>query len=334
MHLRTAPTIPTKHLDALIHSTTSSLMALGGRSDIVHYHGLGPALVSPLPKYFSRAQVVLTVHGLDHQRAKWGRAAQGLMSTGHWMSHHIPDQTIAVSHDLRHHYHEEFGRPCAYIPNGVQQQAVPAPDTLNELGVRPGQYVLFVGRLVPEKRPDLLVNAFATLRTSQRLVLAGGTSFTPEYVAHLAALAARDPRVIMPGYLYGEQLTALYHYASAFVLPSALEGLPLTLLEAAAAGSPVIASDIAPHLEVLGAGGAPGRRLFREGDEEDLARVLAQVLDSPDVESDGARALQADVLANYSWDSAVDALETLYYQALGTPRTRSLPRQRPTSGAA
>lgn len=325
MRLRTAPTLATKHLDALVHSTTSSLLALGERSDVVHYHGLGCAVTAPVPKYLSTARIVLTVHGLDHQRDKWGRAAKGLMSAGHWISHHVPDCTVAVSRELFGHY-EALGVSCAYIPNGVEATAAPSERLLEPLGVQPGRYVLFVGRLVPEKRPDLLVTAFRTLPGDHRLVLVGGPSFTEAYVHELEVLARADARVLMPGYVYGERLAALYHHASAFVQPSALEGLPLTLLEAVAAGTPVIASDIAPHRELLDPSGAGGR-LFPAGDGPALARTMARVLADPVAEHRGASVLREQVLRHYSWDSATTQLEQVYLSRTAQPRPRR--RQRP-----
>ena len=127
-------------------------------------------------------------------------------------------------------------------------------------GLTPGSYALFVGRLVPEKAPDLLVRTWSSLPGDQRLVIVGGSSFTDDYVRALERAARDDPRVVLAGYVYGSQLEELYTNAITFILPSVLEGLPLTLLEAASFGTPIVASDIPPHLEVLG-GEGPGHRI-------------------------------------------------------------------------
>ncbi len=182
---------------------------------------------------------------------------------------------------------------------------------MNRFGLEAGRYLLFVGRLVPEKAPDLLLRAFRQVQGDHRLVLAGGSSFTEDYLATLRRLAAEDPRVMLPGYVFGAELATLYRNAAAFVLPSFLEGLPLTLLEAVSYGTPVVASAIAPHVEVLGAD-RPGGRLVAPGDEEQLARVLTQVLASPDDERSGAASLRDDVLHAYDWDAAAEATEELY----------------------
>lgn len=305
MRVRRLPTLGTKHLDALVHSALSSVVALGRRYDVVHYHALGPGLVAPLTRGLSGARVVLTVHGLDDERAKWGGAAQAVLRSAGWMSAHVPHATVVVSRALAAHYDQRYGRATAFIPNGVVAPASPVrePD-------RP-PYVLFVGRLVPEKAPDVLIRAFARVPGDARLVLAGGSSFTDDYVTELSALAAADPRVSLPGYVYGEQLARLYAGAAAFCLPSALEGLPLTLLEAASHGLPVVASAIPPHVEVLG-GDGPGKRLVPSGDVAALAAALADVLADPVLERKGALDLREHVLATYDWDVAVDRLEALY----------------------
>lgn len=316
MRLVHLPTVSRKHLDAIVHSTISTLDAVRRRVDVVHYHAVGPGIPAGIPRYLSPCTVVLTVHGLDAERAKWGRGARAVLRTAQWLSARIPDATIVVSQDLERHYRTRYRRKTRYIPNGVVEPAPRPPGLITErLGLRGDDYLLFVGRLVPEKAPHLLLEAFRDVPTDHRLVLAGGSSFTDEYVRSLRALAGADPRVLMPGYVYGELLAELYSNASAFVLPSSLEGLPLTLLEAAAYGTPVVVSDIAPHLEIVG-GDGPGHRVFRRGDRTDLRRALATAIADPARERRGARELRRLVLGTYRWDAAVDATESLYRSLL------------------
>jgi glycosyltransferase involved in cell wall biosynthesis len=310
MRVRTLPTLDTKHLDAITHSALSSLAAVARRYDVVHYHALGPGLTAPVVRALSRSKVVLTVHGLDDERAKWGSGARSVLKVAGWMSGRVPHATVVVSRALATHYAAWYARPTTCIPNGVAAPAVAAGDPSSP------PCVLFVGRLVPEKAPDLLIEAFRDVPGDVRLVLAGGSSFTDDYVARLRALAAADPRVSLPGYVYGADLERLYRGAAAFCLPSQLEGLPLTLLEAAAYGVPVVASAIAPHVEVLGRS-APGRRLFPPGDRAALTAALVASLRSPAAERAGAAALRASVLARYDWDVTVDRLEGLYLSLVG-----------------
>lgn len=326
MRLVTAPTVGTKHLDAIVHSGTSTLAALRTGVDVVHYHALGPALVAPVPRYLSGAGVVLTVHGLDQDRAKWGLVARTVLGTAHRMSARVPDEVVVVSEALQEHYLQRFGRRVSYVPNGTPTPSGPvagADDRIRRHGLEPGRYALFVGRLVPEKRPDLLLRAFRCVPGDVRLAVVGDSSFTDGYSEQLRRLATSDPRVVLTGYVYGDDLAALYQNAGVFVQPSALEGLPLTLLEAVAHDCDVVASDIAPHREVLGAG-SPRHVVVPVDDPAALAAAVEVALaPASPAAADGA-ALRADVLSRYSWDVTIDRLEDVYRSAAVSARGRRL----------
>lgn len=319
-HLRT---VDSKHLDTIVHSVAASLAALRKHPDIVHYHALGPGIAAPLPRWGSRAKVVQTVHGLDHQRAKWGLAARSVLGTAHWMSARVPDLTIAVSAELATHYWRDMGRPAWLVPNGVNPGPPTArSDTLRTFGLQPYKYLLFVGRFVPEKAPDELIRVFGRIPGDIRLVLAGDSSHTADYAAELKRLAQQDDRIVFTGYVYGRVLSELYGNALAFVLPSHLEGLPLTLLEAAAHGVPIVASDIPPHREVLGVS-RPGGRTFPVGNEAALLAALQAVINGAPEERAAAAGLRDLVLASYDWDAAATRTEQLYL-SLVSPVRRSL----------
>jgi glycosyltransferase involved in cell wall biosynthesis len=317
MTLRYVPTVSTKHLDSIVHSAVATLDTLRRRFDVIHYHAVGPGLLSPVARTMSGAKVVQTIHGLDAERGKWQSGARSVLQAATWMSARVPHATVVVSRTLQDHYRRKFGREAVYIPNGVNRPDPAGRDDdrdpdwkLDDQG-----YFLFVGRLVPEKAPDLLLESFRGLPGEIKLVVAGGESFTLGFAASLMEQSRRDARVVMPGYVFGEQLAALYRHAKVFVLPSLLEGLPLTLLEAISYGLPVVASDIPPHLEVLG-GDGPGHRIFRAGDGDDLRSALRRSLTDPAAEVAGAQALQSGVCAEYSWDTAVSELEDLYLNLL------------------
>ena len=314
MDVRPAATIASKHLDAIVHSATSTVLALSRGCDVVHYHALGPGLVAPLPRYASRAGVVLTVHGLDQQRGKWGGVAQRILGVAHQMSARVPNETVVVSRALAEHYRSTFGKQVSYIPNGVDRATPADPSALSAFGLEPRRYLLFVGRMVPEKAPAALVEAFRGVDTDLRLVLAGDSSFTDTYTEQLRRLAAADPRVRLLGFVHGEQLRALYQQARLFVQPSLLEGLPLTLLEAVSHAVPVLASDIPPHLEVLDRPDN-GRAFFRTGDVRSLRESLTDVLAAgPPAPADLERLREA-TLDRYNWDRAADELERVYLRA-------------------
>lgn len=322
MHLRYVPAVGTKHLEAITHSALSSIAALRGGFDVVHFHALGPGLLAPIPRALSRAGVVQTIHGLDNMRAKWGPVASAVLGAAGWVSGHVPHATIGVSKDLVEHYAQRWTRAAHYVPNGVNRPDVRAADEITQrFGLRAGEYVLFVGRFVPEKAPDRLVRAFRSVPGDVRLVLAGESSYTEGYARTLADAAAEDPRVLLPGYVFGDTLAELYSNAAAFVLPSDLEGLSITLLEAISFGAPIVASDIAPNVEVLRETG-PGRRLVPAGQVEALADAIRSALSDQPAERRGAAKLREEVLAAYDWDSIVVETERVYDAALASARRR------------
>ncbi|HEX6785620.1 MAG TPA: glycosyltransferase family 4 protein [Acidimicrobiales bacterium] len=306
-------TVDSKHLESFVASATATVATVGRGYDVVHYHAVGPGLFSPVVRALSGARVVQTIHGLDGERAKWGRGASALLRFGTWLSARVPHRTIVVSKSLQDAYRDRYERETVHIVNGtpaVTQR--PAAAITERWGLTRGSYVLSVGRLVPEKAPEHLLAAFAEVPGDTRLVLAGGSSHTDEYVGELHSMAAADPRVIMAGYVFGAELEELYSNAAAFVLPSLLEGLPLTLLEAASYGCSIVASDIPPHVEVVGSSG-PGARLFATGDIPALTKAMTEALQAPpDEERAGAEALSARVRATYSWDRATSDTEALY----------------------
>jgi glycosyltransferase involved in cell wall biosynthesis len=319
MRVRYIATAPTKHLEALVHSGLSTGVAMlpgADRADILHYHAIGPSVFTPLPRALTRRGVVLTIHGLDYDRDKWGLGARTALKSAGWISAHVPHATITVSKNLADFYLDRYGRVANYIPNGVAPPVRREPHLITErFGLQGGDYALFLGRLVPEKAPDLLLRAFRNVETTARLVIAGGSSFTDEYVHELEVLAARDPRVLLVGAVHGELLQELYTNAALFVLPSRLEGLALTLLEAASYRLPIVASDIAPNREVIGSDG-PGGRMFASGDEQGLAAALGATLRDLEAARAGAKVLGDRVVREYDWDEATTATEAVYERVL------------------
>lgn len=316
MRLRTLPTVRAKGAEATLHAALATVAATAARPDVVHVHALGPGLFSPLPR-LAGVPVVQTVHGFDQHRAKWGAVAGAVLRTGAWLSERSPDAVIGVSRQVADHYRRHGGGLAVHIPNGTPHHPAVDPERVRRFGVTPDDYVLWVGRMVPEKAPDLLVRAFARVGAPTKLVLCGASSHTDRYAAKVARLAAHDPRVVLPGFVYGDDLAALYANAAAFVMPSALEGLPLTLLEAVAHAIPVIATDIAPHREVLRTDG-PGRHLVPTGDARALTATIESVLCRPGAERSGAERLRREVSVRYSWDHAAAATEAVYRAVRGT----------------
>lgn len=317
--VRRLPSIPTKHLDAITHTAAATFDALRRGTPLLHYHALGPGLLSGLPRWLGRRRTVVTVHGLDWQREKWGPVARGVLRVGEWASVVLPDRTIVVSRALAGHYAEAHHRRVAYIPNGITAPTAPAAgagrraEALAALGVdRP--FVLFVARLVPEKGCHLLLDAWRDLPTdlqaAHRLVIAGDAGFTHGYADDLRRRATDG--VLFPGYVHGPVLEALYAAAAVMVLPSTLEGLSISLLEAMSYGRCCLVSDIPPNLEAAAGHAAT----FRSGDAADLGRQLALLLrDEPRRRMLG-EAAAAHARGSYDWDRVAADTAELYREAL------------------
>jgi glycosyltransferase involved in cell wall biosynthesis len=327
MRLVHQQTVDSKHLESFVASAAATMGTVGQHFDIVHFHAVGPGLFSPLARLCSGAKVVQTIHGFDAERVKWGRGASTLLRAGTWLSARVPDATIVVSGALQEAYRQRYGRDTIHIVNGVSEPVHRPADLITQRwGLTPGSYVLAVGRLVPEKAPEVLLRAFHDVPGDVRLVIAGGSSHTDEYVDELRALAADDPRVILAGYVYGDALQELYSNAALFAIPSLLEGLPLSLLEAISYGRSVVASDIPPHVEVLQTSG-PGARLVPTGDIDALAKAIDEALESPSgPEMERAEALSKRVRSEYTWERAAKDTAALYEQLLADRRTR-MPRR-------
>ena len=309
------PTVYSKHLEAIVHTALAAPLATLG-ADVVHLHATGPSLFGFVPRLAGRATVV-TVHGLDWQRQKWGPVASGVLRAGAWSAGAFPHRLIAVGKHLADHYQQRYGVEASWIPNGVP--AIPRVP-LEQSGVpdlQPGGYLLYVGRLVPEKGLDRLLRAVRAAALELPLVVAGGAGYAPGLVAELEALAT--PQVRLVGPRLGRQRDALLSHARAFVLPSRLEGFPIAALEALSAARPVLLSDIPPHRELLTGGGARAGWIVPDGDpgtEVDAwADALCQIERAPLAELRArGEAGRAHVAATYGWD-AIAARTLAVYRA-------------------
>jgi glycosyltransferase involved in cell wall biosynthesis len=316
--LRHLPTIHTKHLDATIHSFLAALHTIMMHYDVVHFHTIGPGCFTLLSR-MSRARVVSTIHRFDYLSGKWGRLARGCLRLAEQINLQVPHATIVVAPFLQAHY-QERGHSTKYIPNGVP---VPPPGIgrtrIREFGLEPNQYVLFLGRLVPEKRPDWIIRAFQRLSGgAMRLVIAGGSSATDQYVRELKELAGPAAnRILFTDTVYGRLKEELLANTRLFVLPSALEGLPITLLEAMSYGRPCLVSDNPPHRDDI----QDGQNGFshRTADFDHLYERLRDLLQAvPDDLVGIGEAARQTVARNYDWEKIVDQIEHLYRTVLGT----------------
>ncbi|MEI8207714.1 MAG: glycosyltransferase family 4 protein [Methylococcales bacterium] len=315
MNLRYVSTIPSKNLEMLIYSLISSMTSCFQNYDIVHFHALGPAVMSFLPKFLGRKTVV-TIHGLDWKREKWGGAAKVYLKLGEKAACLFPHTTIVVSESLRNYFKTRYGRNTEYIPNGVALQTPhPLKDT-RRFGIEEARYILFVARLTPEKNVHQLIEAFQEIPTDFKLVIVGSAGHLDDYQLILQRLADNDSRVILTGAQHGETLAELFSNAYLFVLPSALEGLPIALLEAMSFGIPALVSDIPENLEVIDNGGERCGFTFKVGSVESLRNTLASVLEQgDDVKKIGSKG-QSLVASKYNWDIVAEQTERVYMDLL------------------
>lgn len=316
------PTIPSKHLDATVHSFLAALHTLRMRFDIVHFHAIGPASFGLLAR-LSQARVVTTIHRFDYLSGKWGWFARSCLQMAERVSLNVSHRTIVIAPWLQAHYRSR-GYEVEYIPNGVTlPETEIGTEEVEKLGLVPNDYLLFLGRLVPEKRPDWAIRAFIdSSRGPTKLVIAGGSSATDEYVRHLEELAVpAGDRVLFTGPVYDQTKEQLLGNAKAFLLPSALEGLPITLLEAMSHGRPCLVSDIPPHRDVVIDG--ENGFLHDERSFDHLCERLGQVLGTPaTVLSQIGQSARQLVEKDYNWEDIVDSTERLYESALDAQAAR------------
>lgn len=271
---------------AMLHAFRASIYSIGRGFDVIHFHALGPGLMSLVSRAFSRATVVVTVHGRDDKRDKWGKRAKAILSVAARVSAKVPHATLVVSKALAAEYKEEFGRDTTVVPNSTHAiPARPAGTTLERFGLTAARYLVSVGRLVPEKAPHELIEAFDRSESTVPLLIVGGAAGTEDYVEELQQQYENSERIIFAGPLYGDELAEVLTNAGAFVTASHLEGLPTALIEAGRAGLPLLASDIPAHLEILDTTSSlPGRCIFETGNVNELTDVLNKVTANLDEE--------------------------------------------------
>jgi glycosyltransferase involved in cell wall biosynthesis len=317
--------IRTKHLHALSQTFQSLPRLLRPRPDIAHFHGVGPAVLLGAP-HSLHIPTVVTVQGLDWERDKWNRAAQAAFGAAAIRSLRRADAVIAVMRVLQRRLRARVGIESVYIPNGVTSAPGPPTDTstLDALLLVPGNYILAVTRLVPEKGVQYLLDAYRRLSSSDVALVVVGTGATSYASAHERALReSAPPGVIFAGYRSGDALAQLFANAAIYVLPSVMEGLPLSLLEAMSYGLPVVHSEIMECIEVTRGDAA---LTFPARDSEGLARALDTLIADPALAARLGSAAKARVEAEYDWPTIATETEKLYYEITGArqpPATRA-----------
>ena len=307
--LKTVPTIEKKGLAAVTSSLFASLFAAVGSYDVVHIHAEGPAFFCWLPKLF-RKRVIVTVHGVDWQREKWKSGfGSKFIRQGEKNAVKYADEIIVLSKGVQDYFKETYDRETHFIPNGVNRSQIREANLITDrFGLKKDSYILFLGRLVPEKGIRYLVEAFKNVKTDKKLVIAGGSSDTDSFMAELKELAKGDDRILFTGFVQGAVLDELYSNAYIYTLPSDLEGMPLSLLEAMSYGNCCLVSDIPECAEVV----EDKALIFKKADVKDLQSKLQDACDHSE-KVDAHKKQAADFICKkYNWDEVVQETMKLY----------------------
>ena len=306
--LKYVPTIQKKGLAALTASFLGCLRAAFGRYDIVHVHAEGPAAFCWIPRLTGK-RVIVTIHGLDWQRAKWKNGfGSKFIHFGERMAVRWASEIIVLSRSMQLYFYDAYKRRTVLIPNGVPRFEAQEPEIIRQYGLARGNYILYLGRIVPEKGEHYLLEAFCQIHTDKKLIFAGGESDSADYAAQLKAKAADNDRVQFLGFVEGQQLAELYSNAYVYVLPSDVEGMPLTLMEAMSYGNCCLPSDIPECMSVMREFGMS----FRKGDVADLRDKLQYLCDHAEVVKE-YRMKAADFICQYhNWDTITQQTLALY----------------------
>lgn len=308
VHVIPVTTVDVKGMAALTSSFFATLKAIAAKPDVIHYHAEGPCVMLRLA-HWAGIRTVATIHGLDWQRAKWGRFASTYLKFGERTAAKCADEVIVLSRNMQEYFKNTYGRDTRFIPNGIERkQSVAAQKITNEYGLNKDDYILFLGRIVPEKGVHYLIEAFRRLDTNKKLVIAGGSSDSEEYYDQIKQMAAKDPRIILTGFVQGHMLQELYSNAYIYVLPSDLEGMPMSLLEAMSCGNCCLTSDIAECTEVVGDKAVS----FAHGSVDALYAALQNLIQHPQKVQEYKDQAADFITGKYSWDSVVDQTLALY----------------------
>lgn len=306
---KSVPTIEKKGLAAVSSSFFAALYSALGRYEVVHIHAEGPAFFSWLPKIFGK-KVVVTVHGIDWQREKWksGFGAK-YIHQGERNAVKYADEIVVLSRGVQNYFWETYGRNTRFIPNGVNRPEIKKADLITKkFGLVKDSYILFLGRLVPEKGIRYLIEAFKQVETDKKLVIAGGASDTDDFANELKEASKEDKRIMFTGFVQGQILEELYSNAYVYVLPSDLEGMPLSLLEAMSYGNCCLVSDIAECTEVV----EDKALIFEKSNVCDLKKKLQEICCCSDKACDLKEHAADFVCKKYNWDVIVQKTLDLY----------------------
>ena len=311
------PTFNVPALHAMLYSFFATIRSAFTKYDVVHYHAEGPCVMIPLAKLFGK-KTVATIHGLDWQRSKWGGFATKYLLFGEKMAAKHADKVIVLSENVKRYFKDTYNCDAVMIPNGIDKVKAVKPDIISsEYGLKGNDYILFLARITPEKGLDYLIDAYKKLKTDKKLVIAGGLEPETEYIASVKEKAKGNNNIIFTNFVSGQKLAELFSNCFVYVLPSDIEGMPMSLLEAVGYNTRVVVSDIPENVDCLdGLGNS-----FKKSDPESLRQVLEHCIDNEalrdsdfkaDVTPEMIQQKRAELMNRYDWDNITTRTLELY----------------------
>lgn len=294
--------------NAITHPFISTFKALMSNCDIFHYHGLRPSTMAFIPRIFGK-KVVCTVHGLDWQRGNAGSLAAKYLKFGEYATAKFAHKTINVSKNLVGYYRDKYNLETEYIPNGIDRPDILKSSVIRQkYGLESEGYILFLSRLTPEKGAHYLIDAYNRIATDKKLVIAGGESHADYYESQLWHMAENNKNIIFTGFVRDQELSELYSNAYLYVLPSSVEGLPISLLEAMSYGNCCLVSDIPENMAVISTMGYS----FEKANVADLAIKLNTLLQDESKVSSVKRYSGDYIIRKYNWDQITLKTSNIY----------------------
>jgi glycosyltransferase involved in cell wall biosynthesis len=317
------PCLKHRDFEAFFHTLYGVCLAKRMGCDILHIHAVGPSLFVLFARLLG-LKVVMTHHGPDYLRRKWGGFARLILRLGELIGVTQANQVIVVSRTVADDIKKKYRRAVTFIPNGViLPETVTTEAALKEHGLEKGKYVLTVGRFVPEKGFCDLIEGFVRAQAADdpsgdpplegwKLAIVGRADFENRYSLRIQDESRDNPNIVLTGFLSSRPLQEVYSHAGLFVLPSYYEGLPIVLLEAMSYGLSCIASDIPANRNVES---LAGDRFFAPGDTRELSLKIREFIGRPFTEEE--RKLQVNTITRrYNWDNIADEVLEVYEEVL------------------
>ena len=315
MQLIKLPTVPNKYLETIVHSFIASLHTLPQRYDIALYFIVGNSPITWIPQ-LAGTKTILNVDGLDWKREKWPVLAKKYIQFAEYLATKLPTLYLTDSYVVQEYYRDTYNSEPPYIPYGSDVEILPPGEILAQYGLEKNQYILFVGRLVPENYAHHLVEAFHGLDTDMKCVIVGDSAYSQEYIVSLKASAKNDPRIIFTGYVFGKGYQELGSNAAIFVETSGVGGTHPALIEAMAFGNCTVVYNTPENLETIADSG-----FSYDGQigADSLRDMLQHLLSNHDLATEYAARAQQRAEQYYNWETVTDAYERLFYQVCQKP---------------